>query len=138
MKKILSILICSVVAVCAVACSGGGAPSDAKKLANDTLSLTESTTSKLNKASSAKEASEALIAYAAEMKKITDRSAEFQKKYPNFDMKGGPDSKEYSDKMQASATAFSKAMTTAITKYAGSKEMLDAIMKMSSSMKGSK
>ena len=131
MKKSFLLILCAVFAVSFASCSKIGPESDAKKLATDTLTLFDTATAKLDKAQNAKEASDALIAYAAGMKDIQQRTAEFQKKYPNFNSSAANSDKELQKKAEASDAAFSSAMTKAMMKYAGSKELLDAVMKLS-------
>ena len=131
MKKSILFILCAVIAVGFVSCSKVGPESEAKKIAADTLTLFDTTTAKLEKAQTAKEASDALVAYAADMKKIQERSNEFQKKYPDFSASAANNDKEMQKKAEASAAAFSGAMTKTMMKYAGSKEILDAVMKLS-------
>ena len=131
MKKSLLFILCAVFAFSLASCSKTSPEAEAKKIATDTLSLFDTATAKLDKAQSAKEAADALTAYAADMKVIQDRTNEFQKKNPGFSASTANTDKELQKKAEASAAAFTSAMTKAMMKYAGSKEMLDAVMKIS-------
>ena len=131
MKRYLILTLCACIAAFAVSCSKGGPAGEAKKLADDTVAITQSTTEKLDKASNAKDAADALVSYATDMKTIADKSKEFRAKYPNFDDKNDPAMKEEQEKIQKTISAFSASMAKAMMKYAGSKEMMEAITKMS-------
>jgi hypothetical protein len=131
MKRYLILTLCAGIAAFAVSCAKSGPASEAKKLADATVSITQSTAEKLDKASNAKDAADALVSYATEMKTIADKSKEFRAKYPNFDDKNDPTMKDEQEKIQKTIASFSAAMSKAMMKYAGSKEMMDAITKMS-------
>ncbi len=133
MKKVLA-FICTAVLVAAVSCSKNP-EAEAKALINDMAKLTESSAEKIDKASNAKEAGEALLAYTASMKVLSIRGKELEKKYPELKDENNPKLKAEEEQMMKSMEKFTKAMTSAITKYAASKEFQDAMTKMSELMK---
>lgn len=138
MKRIMPLLICVLLSVPFASCSKSGPAADAKKLASETLALNDATAAKLEKASTAKDAADALLTHAVEMKKINDRTKAFQAKYPDFKKYSAAADGEIQSSSEKSAAAFSAAVSKTMMKYSGSQEMLDAIMKMSELMKAMK
>ena len=138
MNRILPLLICVLLAVPLASCSKSGPSADAKKLASETLELYDATAAKLEKAVNAKDAADALLAHAVEMKKLNERTKAFEAKYPDFKKYTSAADSEIQASSEKSAAAFSAAVSKAMMKYSGSPEMLDAIMKMSELTKSMK
>ena len=133
MKKVLAFLSAAVL-VAAVSCSKSP-ETQAKDLILDMAKLTETSAEKMEKAATAKEAGDALLAYTASMKTLSIKGRELEKKYPELKNENNPKLKAEEDAMMKSMERFTKAMTSAITKYATSKEFQDAMSKMSELMK---
>lgn len=131
MKRITPLLICALLSVPLASCSKSGPAADAKKLASETLALYDATAAKLEKAANAKQAADALLFHAVEMKKLNDRTKAFQAKYPDFRKYSSAADSELQSSSEKSAAAFSSSVSRTMMKYSGSPEMLDAIMKMS-------
>ncbi len=129
MKKVLALLFASIMAVI-VSCAKSNPEAEAKALMLDMTKLTVTTSEKITKAATGKEAGDALLAYVDGMKKFSERGKEFDKKYPDLKL-------EKSDKLKAEQEAFMKALmgfTTAVDgtmkKFADSKEFKDAMEKL--------
>jgi len=133
MKKVLALLF-AVTMAGMVSCSKSP-EAEVKAMMIDMTKLTETTAEKLNKAASGKEAGEALIAYGESMKKLADKGKELEKKYPQMKVENNAKFKAEEDAMMKAMGNFTKAMTGCMTKYAGSKEIQAAMMKMSEIMK---
>jgi len=133
MKKVLAFLFTAVL-VASLSCSKSP-ESQAKALVLDMAKLTETSAEKMEKAATAKEAGDALLEYAANMKTLALQGRELEKKYPELKKENNPALKAEEDVMMKSMEKFTRAMTSAITKYAASKEFQDAMSKMSELMK---
>ncbi len=133
MKKVLALLFAFTVAGI-VSCSKSP-EAEAKALMLDMTKVTESAAEKIEKATNAKEAGEALIGYAESMKKLAVRGKELEKKFPDFKPEGNDKFKTEQDAMMKSMERFTAAMTGVMIKYPGSKEIMDASVKMTEIMK---
>lgn len=138
MKRIIPLLICVLLSVQFSSCSKSGPSAEAKKLASETLELYDATVSRLEKAGNAKDAADALLVHAVEMKKLNERTKAFQAKYPDFRKYSAAADSENQTASEKSAAAFSAAVSRTMMKYSGSPEMLDAILKMSEITKSMK
>lgn len=137
MKKYLGLALCALFCAGMISCAKSGPAGDAKKIYKDMLSITVNATGKLEKSADGKEAGDALIEYATAMKTLADQSKELQKKYPDFDEKSSPELKSEQAEMLKEMKNFSAAMTAAMMKHSGSKDLMNAVMKMSQIMSDS-
>lgn len=128
MKKVLALLF-AVTLAGMVSCSKSP-EAEAKALMLDMTKVTEEAAVKIEKAATAKEAGDALVAYAESMKKLADRGKELEKKFPDFKPEQNDKFKAEQDAMMKSMEKFTAAMTGAMKKYAGAKELMDAAAKM--------
>ncbi|PKL16236.1 MAG: hypothetical protein CVV49_17260 [Spirochaetae bacterium HGW-Spirochaetae-5] len=133
MKKVLALLFAFTVAGM-VSCSKSP-EAEAKALMLDMTKATESAAEKIEKASNAKGAADALIGYAENMKELSVRGKELEKKFPDFKPEGNDKFKTEQDAMMKSMERFTAAMTGAMVKYPGAKEIMDASVKMTEIMK---
>jgi len=133
MKKVLALIFAITVAGM-VSCSKSP-EAEAKALINDMTKLTEMTAEKMDKAATAKEAGDALLVYAEGMKKLADQGKALEKKYPDMKVENNEKFKAEEEAMMKAMGAFTKSMTTVMTKYATAKEFQDAMAKMSDMMK---
>jgi hypothetical protein len=136
MKKIV-VLVCLCAFAGLFACAKSG-DAEAKATMMAMAKLNESTADKLDKAASGKEAGDALIAYGGEMKVLMLKSKELTTKYPELAKAGTENSDKFKAETEAlkiSMGKFTKSMTAATVKYAGTKEMLEAAKKMGEIMK---
>jgi len=133
MKKVVAFLFTAALAV-SLSCSKSP-EAQAKALVLDIAKLTETSAEKIGKAATAKEAGDAILAYTESMKTLSIRGKELENKYPELKNENNPKMKAEEDVMIKAMEKFTKAMTSAITKYAGSKDFQDAMTKMSELMK---
>lgn len=133
MKKVLALLF-AVTLAGMVSCSKSP-EAEAKALMLDMTKATDSASIKIEKASNAKEAGEALIGYAESMKELSVRGKDLEKKFPDFKPEGNDKFKTEQDAMIKSMERFTVAMTGAMTKYPGAKEIMEASVKMTEIMK---
>jgi hypothetical protein len=133
MKKVLA-LIFAVTFAGMISCSKSP-EAEAKALMLDMTKATEDAAVKIEKAGNAKEAGDALIAYAQSMKKLADRGKDLEKKFPDFKAEDNQKFKTEQDAMMKSMEKFTAAMMGAMKKYPGSKEIMDASVKMTEIMK---
>ena len=133
MKKVLALLFA--VAVAGMVSCSKSPEAEAKALMNDMTKVTEEAAVKIEKSASAKEAGDALVAYAENMKKLADRGKELEKKFPDFKPEQNDKFKTEQDAMMKSMEKFTAAMTGAMKKYPGSQEIMDATVKMTEIMK---
>ncbi len=133
MKKVLALLFAVTVAGM-VSCSKSP-EAEAKALMLDMTKATETAAEKIEKSTSAKEAGDALIGYAESMKKLADKGKELEKKFPDFKPEGDVKFKAEQEAVMKSMERFTVAMTGAMKKYPGAKEIMDASVKMTEIMK---
>lgn len=133
MKKYVA-LVCALAFIATVSCSKGP-DADAKALIKSMTTATDAASEKLEKAAAAKDAGDAMIAYAQSMKTLAQKGKDLEKKYPNLKIQGDEKYKAESEMMMKSMDRFTKAMTGAMTKFAGAKELTEAAMKMGEIMK---
>ena len=134
MRKYLVLFMCTLAAAGIASCSRETPLSAAQDIYADIMANAEKTTENLQKANSGKEAGDALVAYATEMKKLAERSEALQKKYPDFDEKSVPEMKEPQEKMEKTMKAFADEMRKSMAKYAGDKDFIGLVMQMSKIM----
>jgi hypothetical protein len=130
MRKTLLLTACAVLAF-SLFCSKRKAPDDADKLASDTYTLNEFTADRLAKSQTAQEASDALVVFAVEKNKISLRKKQFIKKNPDYLKRTGETGMGRDKRNEASSKALSAAVSQSVMKFAGSKELSDAIMRLS-------
>ncbi len=134
MKKVLTILAIAVLGF-TVSCSKSSPEAEAKAMMNDTIKLHEITAEKLEKASTAKEAADVLIAYATEMKVLAKKGEELSKKYPDMKLVANEKFDAEEKAAEKAMARFMKASMSAGIKYANSKEFQEAAVKMQEIMK---
>ncbi len=136
MKKIVVLVsLCALAGLFSCAKSGDA---EAKATMMAMAKVNETAADKLDKATSGKEAGDALVAYAGEMKTLILKSKELSKKYPELAKQGSESSDKFkaeNEALKASMEKFTKSMVSATMKYATSKEMLEASKKMGEIMK---
>lgn len=130
MRKAILFIACAAFAL-TVSCSKGKTPDDAVKIASDTYTLTEAAADRLAKAGTAQDAADALVVFAVERKKIDLRKMQLLKKNPDYLKRTREKYAELDKKNEASAKALAAAVSQTVMRFAGSKELSDAIMKIS-------
>lgn len=133
MKKVLALMF-AVTLAGMVSCSKSP-EAEAKALITDMTKLTEATAEKMEKALTGKDAGDALLAYAEEMKKLGDRGKELEKKYPEMKVENNDKFKVEEEALMKAMGSFTKAVTATMTKYSNSKEFQEAMAKMSETMR---
>ncbi|HNX24482.1 MAG TPA: hypothetical protein PKG60_10575 [Spirochaetota bacterium] len=133
MKKVLALLFAVTIAGM-VSCSKSP-EAEAKALMTDMTKVTESAADKIEKSANAKEAGDALVAYAQSMKQLAERGKDLEKKFPDFKPEQNDKFKAEQDAMMKSMEKFTAAMTGVMKKYPGAKEIMDATVKMSEIMR---
>lgn len=134
MKKFLAVLAIALLGF-TVSCSKSSPEAEAKAMMNAMIKLTETSADKLENASNAKDAADALVAYATEMKVITEKGKELDKKYPDLKIVGDEKFKAENEAVEKAMKRFIDASTKASMKYISSKEFMDAVTKMQTIMK---
>lgn len=134
MKKYLAVLAIAVLGF-TVSCSKASPEAEAKVMMNAMIKLTETSADKLENASNAKDAADALVAYAAEMKVLAEKGKELDKKYPDMKIDGNEKFKSENEAVEKVMKKFIDASMKASMKYANSKEFMDAAAKMQEIMK---
>ncbi len=134
MKKYLAVLAIAVIGF-TVSCSKASPEAEAKAMMNAMIKLTEVSADKLENASNAKDAADALVAYATEMKVLAEKGKELDKKYPDMKIDGNEKFKSENEAVEKVMKKFIDASMKASMKYANSKEFMDAAAKMQEIMK---
>lgn len=129
MKKYLALLAVAALGL-TIACGKASPEAEAKAIMNDMIKLVDTTTEKLDKAATGKDAADALIEFSNGMKALTEKGKEFDKKNPNVNVESGEAFKAERDKMMQSMTKFTEVSTKVMMKFKDSKELLEAAQKM--------
>jgi hypothetical protein len=128
MKKIVAITIAFIFTVISIGCKPSGKYADLKGYMNDVTKIQEDYISALDKSNTAKEVAEAITDCGNKMEKLSKKSEELLKKYPDFKEMGKNPPKELKEEFEKRDQMMQKLLTVSMKtmKYMMDPEVMKA------------
>lgn len=122
MKKYLALLLIGILGLIP-ACSRSNPEAEEKALMHETIRIFDSASEKLDKANTGKEAADAIVVFAKEMKAVRKKTEELDKKYPEIKKLSNDKFKEETDGIIQSGKRFMNSYMQVLIKFQGDKEI---------------